>query len=73
MNIELEKRLIIDEIKNLHDEWILKAIKKLLDIDYDTEVSIEHQQILNERITYYETNPSQALEWDQVKKELLNK
>jgi hypothetical protein len=73
MDIELEKRLIIDEISHLQDEWIVKAIKKLLDLDYDIEVSVEHQQILNERIASYEVNPSQALEWDKVKNELLNK
>ncbi len=73
MDIELEKKLIIDEINNIRDEWILKAIKKLLDIDYQEEVSEEHQQILDDRIAFYEANPSQVLEWDDVKKELLNK
>lgn len=73
MDIEIEKRLIINEIKNIQDEWILKAIKKLLDIDYEAEVSEEHQQVLNDRIASYETDPSQVLEWDEVKKELLNK
>lgn len=73
MNIEIEKRLIINEINNIQDEWILKAIKKLLDIDYEGEVSEEHQQILSERIASHEVNPSQVLEWDDVKKELLNK
>ncbi len=73
MNIETEKRLIINEINNVQDEWILKVIKKLLDIDYEEEVSEEHQQILNDRIASYEANPSQVLEWDDVKKELLKK
>lgn len=73
MDIELEKRLIINEISNIQDEWILKAIKKLLDIDYEEEVSEEHQQILNDRIASYEANPLEVLEWDEVKKELLNK
>lgn len=73
MNIEIEKKLIISEIKNIEDERILKAIKKLLDIDYEAEVSSEHQQVLNERIASYEANPAEILEWDEVKKELLNK
>lgn len=73
MNIEMDKKLIIDEIKNVEDKWILKAIKKLLDIDYEEEISEEHQQVLNERIASYEVNPSDVLEWDEVKKELLNR
>jgi len=73
MNIDIEKKLIINEINNIQDEWIVKAIKKLLDIDYDAEVSEEHQQILNDRIASYEADPLQVLEWDEVKRELLNK
>jgi len=39
---------------------ILKAIKKLLEIDYEVKVSEERQQILNKRIASYETNLSRA-------------
>lgn len=73
MNIETEKILIINEIKNIREEWVVKAIKKILDIDYEAEVNEEHRQILNDRIASYEANPSQVLEWEEVKNELLNK
>jgi len=73
MNIETEKILIINEIKNIREEWVVKAIKKTLDIDYEAEVNEAHQQVLNERIAFYEANPSEVLDWEKVKKELLNK
>ncbi len=73
MNIEMEKKLIINEIKKTQDKLILKAIKKLLDIDYEKDVSGEHQQVLNDRIASYEAEPTLVLEWDEVKKEILNK
>ncbi len=57
MNIETEKILIINEIKNIREEWVVKAIKKILDIDYEAEVNEAHQQVLNERIAFYEANP----------------
>ncbi len=73
MNIELEKKQIINEIMQVHDEWLLKAIKKLLDLDYEEGIDEEHKVILNERITAYEINPSNALDWEEVKQELLKK
>ncbi len=69
MNIELEKRRIIEEIISVEDEWILKAIKKLLDLDISDDVDEEHQQILNERIAEYHSNPDEVLQWEEVKKE----
>lgn len=51
--MNIEKRLIINEIENFREEWVLKAIKKLLDIDYEAEVSEVHQQVLNDSIAFY--------------------
>lgn len=72
MNLELEKKQIITELLQVNDEWILKAIKKLLDIDEDYEISEEHKKILDERIAEFEANESNILDWETVKKELLN-
>jgi len=71
--MNIEKRLIINEIENFREEWVLKAIKKLLDIDSEAEVSEVHQQILNDSIAFYEANPAKVLDWEKVKKELLYK
>lgn len=73
MNIELERHQIIQEINNVKDEWIMKAIKKLLDLDYESEVNVEHQQILDDRIAKYNADSSLGLEWEEVKNELLKK
>lgn len=72
MNLELEKKQIITELLQVNDEWILKAIKKLLDIDEDYEIREEHKKILDERIAEFEANESDILDWETVKKELLN-
>ncbi len=71
MNIELEKNQIIEELKSVHDEWLLKAIKRLLGIDYDDEVPQEHKQILDERIKAFESGQAKTIEWEDAKKRLL--
>ena len=71
MNIELEKKQIINEILQVNDEWLLKTIKKASWPGLWRDVAAEHKTILNERTTSYEKNPSNALDWEEVKKELL--
>lgn len=70
MNIEAEKKKIIDGIIEVQDEWVLKAIKKLLDLDYSDEVSEEHKDILNDRIAEYNADPTEVIDWEIVKKGL---
>ena len=73
MNIELEKKQIIEELNEVHDEWLLKAIKRLLGLDYDDEVPEEHKQVLEGRIKSYESGESKGVEWDEAKKRLSGK
>ena len=70
MNIELERTQIIEEIKHVHDEWLLKAIKRLLGLDYDDDITEEHQQVLDSRINAYESGKAETIEWEEVKKRL---
>ncbi|MET0392293.1 MAG: addiction module protein [Chitinophagaceae bacterium] len=70
MNLDAEKKEIIREILRTEDDWVLKAIRKLLDL-HITEVSDEHKHILNERIAAYEANPDQVIDWEQLKAELM--
>ena len=72
MNIELEKERIIEQLLLVQDEWLLKAMKKLLDIDSE-EISDEHQFILNERIASYKADPGNVLDWEKFKEELRKK
>jgi hypothetical protein len=73
MNIELERSEIIEEIKHVHDEWLLKAIKRLLGLDYGDDVPEEHKQILDSRINAYESGHAKTIEWEEAKKRLSGK
>ena len=70
MNIEIQKKEIIEAIEVEKDEWVLKAIKKLLDLDYSYDIPEEHAFMLNERYEEYKKNPNDMLDWEEVKKEL---
>jgi hypothetical protein len=73
MNIEFEKKQIIEQILNLQDEWLLKAIRKLLDLDYEDDINEEHKLILNDRIQSYEKTPNDVIDWENFKEELRKK
>ena len=70
MNIDIEKKQINRKILNLKDDWVIKAIRKLLDLDIE-DVSDEHKLILNERIAVYEAKPDDVIDWETLKAELL--
>ena len=70
MNLESEKKKIIESIIEEQDEWVLKAIKKLLDLDYSDDIPEGHKNILNDRATEYNANPTNVLDWETVKKGL---
>jgi hypothetical protein len=67
MNLEAEKNQIISEIKNIDEEWLILALKKLLDIQ---EIPSHHQHILEERLPEYETKKDDLQDWDSVKNSL---
>jgi hypothetical protein len=70
MNVQLEKRLIIDELANVNDEWLLKAIKRLLAIDESDSISIGHQELLDSRIKSYDSGITKPIDWEDAKKKL---
>ena len=70
MNIELEKLQIIEELNHVNDEWLLKAIKRLLGLDYEDAIPEEHKQILDSRINAYESGQAETIEWEEAKKRL---
>ena len=69
-NTEIEKKQIIEAVKLEQDEWVLKAIKRLLEIDYTEDVTNEHLAILNERLEGYKNDPTAVLDWEDAKKDL---
>lgn len=70
MLIDSEKKQIIREILKTKDEWVLKAIRKLLDLEVD-EIPEEHRLVLNERVAEYESDPDNVIDWETLKEELL--
>ncbi len=70
MDLEVEKKNIIDALQNRNEEWLIKAIKKLLDIDTEEAFSSEHKSIIEERIQMYKANPANVITLDQLKTEL---
>jgi hypothetical protein len=73
MNIELERSQIIEEIGHVNEEWLLKAIKRLLALDYEDDVPEDHKQILDNRINAYDTGQAETIEWEEAKKKLSGK
>ena len=72
MSLDEEKKLIIQEVLTLEDEWVIKAIKKLLDLDvYDQDdISPDHKLILEERMQEYKKNPDMGISLEQFIEEL---
>ncbi|MFC0772207.1 addiction module protein [Terrimonas alba] len=70
MTIDSDKKQIIREILKTKDEWVIKAIRKLLDLEVE-DIPEEHASVLNERIAEYESNPDNVIDWETLKAELL--
>ena len=68
VNIQKEKREIIEALQNRNEEWLIIAIKKLLDLD--SPFSEEHKSILQERMEAYKKNPSDVISLEELKKNL---
>jgi hypothetical protein len=62
--IKETKERIIQEIQQVEDEWILKAIQKLLDMD-DPELTE-----LDKRMEKRKSGESKSYSWEEVDKEL---
>ena len=70
MTLNSDKKEIIREILRTEDDWVLKAIRKLLNLQVE-DISEEHKHILNERIAEYESNTDNVIDWEILKAELL--
>lgn len=75
MNIEAEKSLIIERVKQVSDPDLLDAIKSMLDYARKNEKKIydipdAHQNLVMERFEETRKNPDLLLDWDDVKETL---
>ena len=68
MKIAENKKDIIRGVLNTNDEWVLKAIRKLLDID---DIPEAHKVILSEREAEYNSSPEKLIDWEDVQKQIM--
>ena len=72
MDIAEKKRLITSKIDEIQEEWLIRAIEKLLGIeDYD-ETPDWHLPLVNERLEQYQKNPNDVVKWEDIKKRWKN-
>lgn len=70
MDIQLEKKQIVEELQHRDEEWLIIAIKKLLGLKTADEFSSEHNTIIEERIKLYATDPDSVITLEQLRQEL---
>lgn len=75
MNIQAEKKLIIEQFKQVNDVNLIHAIKNLLDYalkkeQENFEVPEAHQKLVTERFDKARKEPQRLLDWDEAKKTL---
>ena len=69
MSIAEKKRLIVDRIEALEEEWLIRAIEKLLDIEDDDESPDWHLPLVKEAYEKYKADPKDAVKWEDLKKQ----
>ena len=75
MNIQAEKALIIEQLKQINDINLINAIKSILDYAIKKEKDIyeipeAHQELVMERYDKNRKYPERLLDWDEEKKKL---
>jgi len=75
MNLEAEKAIIIEQVKQSSDSDLISAIKSMLDYARKRDQKIydipeAHQNLVMERLSEIEKNPDQLLDWEDAKESL---
>ena len=78
MNIEAEKALIIENVKQVKDVNLISAIKSMLDFAQKRDQKVydipeAHKNLVMERFEKTRENPDMLLEWDEAKETLKNR
>jgi hypothetical protein len=68
MDIAEKKRLIVDRIETIEEEWLIRAIEKLLDIKDNDESPDWHLPLVKEAYEKYKANPGDVVKWEYIKK-----
>ena len=70
MDIQLEKKKIVEALEHHDEEWLIIAIKRLLRLDVSDEFSDAHKMIVEERTESYKNNPSNVISLDELRRQL---
>jgi hypothetical protein len=75
MDLQAQKKLIIEQFKKVDDIDLINAIKNLLDYALKKEqknfdIPEAHQKLVMERFAKIRKNPKRLLDWDAAKKKL---
>lgn len=77
MDLTLEKARIIEQLQQINDADLLKAVKSLLDFSLkkqaakdEVEIPEWHKTIVRKRIAHAKKHPETLLSWDDVMNEL---
>ncbi len=79
MNIQAERNHIIEQLNQVNDINILKAIKNLLAFAstkekvFDLIVSEEQKEMVRQRVKEYEASPENVLTWNDIEAKLKHK
>ena len=68
MNLLEKKRQIVHTIEGVQEEWLIRAIEKLLGIDDNGESPDWHIPMVKERLENYIANPKDVVRWEDIKK-----
>jgi len=75
MNLQAQKAIIIDQLKQVNDVNLINTIKSLLDYAFQKEndafnIPETHQKLVMGRFEKVRKNPESLLDWDEAKKTL---
>lgn len=69
MDLSVRKYNFIQELINVNEENIMNALERVLKREKEEhqEISIAHKKELDNRLESYKNNPSDVLDWEEVK------
>jgi hypothetical protein len=70
LKVDLNFQQLLDVVKQLSPSEKLKLNEVIW--DDDTDIPMEHQQLVNDRIQKSKANPNRMLDWDEVSKKLVD-
>jgi hypothetical protein len=72
MDITEKKRLIVNRIETIEEEWLIRAIEKLLDIEDKDDAMDWQLPMVRDRLEEYKANPKDVVKWEDIKRRWKN-